>query len=418
MTHRPKICIASDAIPPVHSGAGLSAMKLAHRLYQKGHLGLILTGTKQAPGDAEHIIISGENDETFLSRIRRVPSNGLSARTTGSHPIRFFAGLVRVAVRVPLILFQNRKSFDIMHCFSPTWFSLAAVLSAKLMRKKVVLEITRLDGDDPGYVAPHDRFYILYQRRKIQYALADVLVCNSPALYNRCLQNHGITKERLRLIPRAFSRKLCRISGSRNDYRRKLDIPDDALVLLFIGGIIRRKGVHVLLDAISHLTSELPNILLIIIGPDGKTPADRTYSEEQREMVRQQGLGAHVRFTGFMMDVYDYYKAADLFLLPSVSEGLPNVVIEAMACGNVVLMNEIPGISDYLINNGTDGYILPNKPATYVQKIRMLANDPKTRARISSAAVEKASASFDEDRIDRKYLNLYDQISGLQTPAP
>ncbi len=76
------------------------------------------------------------------------------------------------------------------------------------------------------------------------------------------------------------------------------------------------------------------------------------------------------------------------------------------------------GISDYLIRSGTDGFILPNDPANYAEKIRMLANDPQARARISTAAAEKASASFNEDRIDRTYMHLYRQIHGLQTQVP
>ncbi len=415
MQSKSKVCIVSDAIPPIHSGAGLSAMKLAYRLHKKEMLGLVLTGTEQTFGEAGKIIMQGETDEKFLDTIHRVPSSGLSARTTGRNPILFFAGLVKVAIRIPFTLFRERKKFGVLHCFSPTWFSLFAILSAKMMRKRVVLEITRLDGDDPGYIAHHDRFRILYQRRLVQYFLADVLVCNSPALHDRCLQSRSISEERLRLIPRAFSRKLCQNNGKRVEYRRKLCIPDDALALLFIGGINYRKGIHILVDAVIPLTKEFPQLRIYIIGPDGKTASDRTYSKEIRQKVQKHNLSGHIRFTGFLADVYDYYKAADIFLLPSISEGLPNVIIEAMACGNVVLMNDLPGISDFLISNGEDGFILSNKPASYAMKIRELANDPDTRKRISDAARAKVSAIFDEDLIDRDYLNLYGQLSGLES---
>ena len=407
-----RICVVTAFIPPMHSGAGLSAFKYAFRLHKKGQLESLITRTKHELSKQQCIDILGEFDKSFISKIILTSTQLCKTESLLLKSFFYPVDFVLMWMKIFSVLQRQRKNYDILHCFSPTWFSFFSILTGKILGKKVLLEITRLDGDDPVYVASYDRFKLFYQRRNLQYKLADAITCNSPALLYRCYK-YPVLKPKSFLIPRAYNQSQFNPSYNKTKYKNKLSIEKNQPILLFVGGIIPRKGVHVAIEVLNNIKTFAPRALLLIVGPNGKSNADKKYKQELEKMIDCYSLKNKVHFIGYISNVYEYMMASDFFIFPSENEGLPNVVIEAMACGNIPLINNIPNISDYLIKHETTGYIIKNNnPSEYAIVINELMNNSEKFSSISKNASNMAQERFSSSAIDKLYFDVYLKITG------
>lgn len=405
------VCIVSAVIPPSHSGAGLSAFKYAFRLHKKGQLGLLLTRTNKRLSKKHCMHILGEYDEKFLSKIK---TTSAKLYHKDSLLLKFFyypIDFLLMWTKIVFILLKQRKNYQILHCFSPTWFSFFSIITGKAFGKKVLLEITLLDGDDPEYVAKYDWFKLLYQRRNIQYKLADAITCNSPALIKRCNKKSSFRSKTF-LIPRAYNKTLFSVAPNKEIIKNKLSIINNYPVLLFVGGVIPRKGVLIAIDVIKRIKSAFPNVVLLVVGPKDHSNASKEFKQTLKKTIEDNSLQENVQFTGYVTNVNDYMKASDFFVFPSKNEGLPNVVIEAMACGNVVIMNEIPGISQFIVHHSENGFIVANNdPVKYATIIADLMANTSKMTEISNNAIRSVKQKFSPNIIDEKYAQAYRSLS-------
>lgn len=407
-----RIIIVSTSIPPTHSGAGLVALRYADRLQEKGNLSYLITNEKEELSDNQWVNYLGKKNSILPEKIFRVPLKSLAVNgSTVSKAIIYFYNIISMFFMVVSFMIKSRKNYDTVHCFSPTWLSFMVVISAKLLGKRIVLEITRLDGDDPGYIAKNDSLRILYQRRNIQYIFADAIVCLSPILYRRCIEN-GISEKKIYLIPRSVPE-----NENKLEAEKKLLKPIDQnkeLKMIFVGGIIERKGVHVIIEVLHKLNTQknFNNFSLIIVGPEGDQQEDKLYKSMINQKIDEFNLSSKVKFTGFVENPDEYYKESDIFIFPSKSEGLPNVVLEAMKFGNIVIMNNIDGISDFIIEDEKNGFIIDgNDTEEYVKRISELLSNPEKGIEIKKNGHNTITKKFSRESIDKKYKELYRDIN-------
>ena len=129
-----------------------------------------------------------------------------------------------------------------------------------------------------------------------------------------------------------------------------------------------------------------------------------------RGLVRALGLEEHVRLLGLRTDVARLLPAADLFLLTSVTEGIPVTVIEAMAAGLPVVGTRVGGMGE-VVDEGTTGLLAPpGDDAALAEAVLRLAGDPDLRARLGRQGRARAEALFSEDRMHAGYLRLYEEM--------
>jgi glycosyltransferase involved in cell wall biosynthesis len=167
--------------------------------------------------------------------------------------------------------------------------------------------------------------------------------------------------------------------------RAELGIPGDAVLLISVGELSRRKNHEVILRALSKLRSHTqagaPDIRCIVIG----TGPLRSYLEG---LAAELSVDGAVRFIGFKRDVENYYAISDILCFPSFMEGLPTVVCEAMAAGLPVICSDVRGNRD-LIRQGEGGLLLrPDDADGFAEAIRGLAGDAGTRTAMGSANLE------------------------------
>lgn len=129
--------------------------------------------------------------------------------------------------------------------------------------------------------------------------------------------------------------------------RGRYGIPRDAKVLVTAGILTRGKNIERLIECLTKI--EVRDIYLLIVG-EGSTKADLDYKGFLQELTKRLGVDKRVLFTGWLEkeEVWKIYLASDLFVLPSLSEGMPNALLEALGAGLACVGNNIPGIKDIL----------------------------------------------------------------------
>jgi teichuronic acid biosynthesis glycosyltransferase TuaC len=146
--------------------------------------------------------------------------------------------------------------------------------------------------------------------------------------------------------------------------RKKLGIPQDAIVVFTVRRLVYKNGVDTLLDCANIAIKKNRKIMFLVVGkgPD---------MENVRLRVTQLGISANFKLAGFVSDIDlpSYYNAADLFVLPSKSgEGLPLVAMEAMACGLPVVSTNVGGIKEILLDQ-YGKLVPPNQPEMLAQAV-------------------------------------------------
>lgn len=160
--------------------------------------------------------------------------------------------------------------------------------------------------------------------------------------------------------------------------RRAMELPENALVLIYAAEFSSRKNQKMLISAMP----ELPNAVLLL-------PGRGALLEDCRTLAQQKGVADRVRFPGFTSNIEQYYRAADLCVSSSRSEGLPFNVMEAMACGLPAVLSDVNGHED-LVRSGENGLLFPyDDQNAFIRAVKQAA-EPALQAQMSAAAVQTA----------------------------
>jgi glycosyltransferase involved in cell wall biosynthesis/GT2 family glycosyltransferase len=195
--------------------------------------------------------------------------------------------------------------------------------------------------------------------------------------------------------------------GDRHRVRRELGLAADDRLILAVGSLYPVKGYDILLEALGTLSAQ-PGWRLAVAGQGGEEP-------RLREQARREGLGDRVHLLGFRDDIPDLLAAADVYVMPSRSEGLPLALLEAMFAGLPVVASAVGGIPDAL---GEGGGILvpPGDAPALAAALRALLTDDERRRVLGSRAGEIAGARFGVDAMADAYERLYREAVGAGRP--
>ena len=261
-------------------------------------------------------------------------------------------------------MISNGEDFDLIdaHYFYPD--GVAAVWLGERLHKPVV--VTAL-GSDLNWIASYR-----LPRRHMQWAAANAqgLVSVSRALGDRFLPL-GISREKIRVLRNGVDLDLFRPQPEKGAaLRQELNL--DGPVLLSVGNLIELKGHHIVIDAMQSL----PSATLLIVGEGPMEAA-------LRERAAAAGLQSRVRVLGPIphRELPHYYNAVDLLVLASSREGMPNVVLEALACGTPVVACDVGGVRE-VVAEPVAGCVVESRNAAGVASavLDVLARRPGRQA--------------------------------------
>jgi glycosyltransferase involved in cell wall biosynthesis len=191
-------------------------------------------------------------------------------------------------------------------------------------------------------------------------------------------------------------------------WRSQHAVPRDALVFTCVAGLRPLKNHRLLLQAFAQAAPQLPDALLLLVGPPDRL--DPAYAESLKALAQELGLGQRVRFLGSRADVPDILRASDVFVLSSDYEGNPLSVLEAMAAGLPVISTAVGGVPE-LVQHGTTGLLVPAGDAcSLAEAIAQLGCDPARRAAMGNTARQTARERFDVRVMSLAYATLYQQL--------
>jgi len=241
-----------------------------------------------------------------------------------------------------------RNRIDLIIAFG-SLYAFVQGLSKWFLKRPLV---TLIRGDSRfGLRMQNSSKYTLYLNKGIENMglnSSDLIITNNTALREEILKSlrkgkHIDVKVLLNNIPSIPSPHLQDIPRTRAKY----GIPEDAKVLVTAGVLNQGKNIEVLINSLPRI--EMKNLHLLVVG-DGSTEADFQYRDFLKARAKELKVEERVIFTGWVEkeELWKIFRASDLFVLPSLSEGMPNAMLEALGLGLPCMGSRIPGIIDIL----------------------------------------------------------------------
>ncbi|MDZ4722491.1 MAG: glycosyltransferase [candidate division Zixibacteria bacterium] len=247
--------------------------------------------------------------------------------------------------------------------------------------------------------------YEYLESRLLKY-VEKVVAVSKPKLAE--LMRLGIPKEKLLLIENGVEIPPVSAIGRDIQLRDELYLESDEILIGAVGRLSVEKGHYFLLDTAARLRTSHPEARYVIIG-------DGPLMGELKRLALQLRIHDIVFFPGWKKDMAAVYKGLDIFALPSLTEGLPMALLEAMSYGLPVIASSVGGCPD-AIEDGRSGLLVkPGTSDSLTAAVRKLLIDSNLRKRLGVAARNRVSEYYSLDRYAQAFLHAYQETIGLST---
>lgn len=222
--------------------------------------------------------------------------------------------------------------------------------------------------------------------------------------YELAIKNFGIVRTRIQVIENGIDAAELRQKQDVAGLRRQLGIDDKESLIITVANLRPVKGhIHVL-RAIGLMTAEeRSGLTFCFVG------ADLSGGFLQRT-AREMGVAGHILFAGFQENISVYLQAADMFLLPSESEGMPMAMLEAMAVGCPVIATDVGGVAEVIEDQQT-GLLIPSRSPAAIKDAVLKLSDGSLKSRLRTNAGKAINSRFSIERMVQEYQDLYRQLN-------
>lgn len=294
-----------------------------------------------------------------------------------------------------LFWFMRRWRPEITHFYLPGPYivgapaSMAAGMPIKIMSRRSLCH--------------YQRYWPLAARaERLMHRHMDAIIGNSRAVLAD-LAAEGVPQNRLHLIYNGIETSIA--SPSRAEARRSLRIADDAFVGLMIANLIGYKGHTDLIEGLASVAQKLPPGWRVLCA--GRNEGLQAKLEK---LVEQCDLAANIQFLGERTDVPMLLAAADFGVLSSYEEGFSNVVLESMAAGLPMIVTNVGGNPEAVLDRETGLVIPPRDPAALGRAVLSLAEDAELRTRLGAAGLLRVRNEFSMENCVNAHAELYEKF--------
>jgi glycosyltransferase involved in cell wall biosynthesis len=245
---------------------------------------------------------------------------------------------------------------------------------------------------------------------RLLMAGTDCVIASAASVKTYYMQQVGADPDRVDVIYNAVDFASLSTSAPRADLRRRLNLPEGALVAGVIARLTDQKGHSFLLESLANEPA-LARLHLVVIG-DGPLRADL------ERQAAGRGLSARVSFLGSRRDLGDLLSVMDIFVLPSLWEGLPLSMVLAMGAGLPVVSTSVAGIPEVVQDGRTGLLVPPGDAAALGRALARLVGSADERRSLGEAAREYVLPRFGVDRYVASVVSTYDRLTaGMRRPA-
>ena len=337
-----------------------------------------------------------ENDNTFVKALNDM---GYASRVipVAKRPVSEGRDYFRV-LRCLYILhgILSEEKFDIVH----THGYFADIIGSVTSHLHNIPHIATCHG----FISNDINLEIYSKLDKLSLRFCDRIIAVSDQIRKELLGD-GIRESNIITIANAVENSLSEdeISALRIEKRRQLSVSEDDIIIGYVGRLSREKGIEYLIKAGAILKEKNKSFKIWIIG-DGKE------RKELEKVSSKMMLQDFILFTGFLSDVERWFPAMDVFVLPSLTEGTPMALLEAMSHGLPVIASKVGGVPD-IIKSGANGLLVrPGNAHEIADAICMLYEDENLRLKLGREARVTAQIQYGVNqwikKIEDEYLRV------------
>jgi glycosyltransferase involved in cell wall biosynthesis len=235
------------------------------------------------------------------------------------------------------------------------------------------------------------------------WGFADRVITVSQAVRDELMRTDGVPAERISVVENGVDTQRFQPGRSDADVRQRFGIPREAVVVSGVGRLSPEKGFADLLEAVAIARARGLPLHLLLAG-DGAQRA------ELEARAKELGFGSDTQFLGMQRDLLPIYAATDILVLPSLEEGLPNSLLEAMACERAVVANNVGGVPEIVEDERSGLLVEPGSPSAIAAAIIRLAADPTLRHRLGKEARQRVCERFDVAAMVERHAGIYREL--------
>ena len=390
-----RVCIVSPLFHPNLGGVGRQAIALSEYLHSAG---------------VEVVVMCRK----FVGLLPWKQRDGLQVIQVPSLGSRKFDLEAKSAVNLLIslsycfslmfALIRFRVRYDIVHFHGSSLHLIVNVIPLKIMGKKVIAKVAgaKMDVEAGSFKSKYlflgDIFVRMLKRVDLFIAITDEI--------RQDLLDEGYAPEKIfKTSNFILSEQFYPLEDSikKKALKKTIGVPEDKYMITFSGRLVQRKRLDVLLEAISLLRRSRQNFVVYILGT----------GELMEGLVKKSDnlhLQDSVVFRGNVSNMLDYLQASDLYVITSDREGMPNSLLEAMACRLPVIATRIGGVVD-VIEDKKNGLLVTSGDVEELKDaILKLLGDERLSKSISQEAYRTIKENYYIDKVADKYISLYKRV--------
>jgi len=386
---KPGILMVTGAYWPELSGGGLQCRTIINSLRDRFDFMVLTTCTD--PGLPTDDRVDGVAVTRVLVSVGKISSKIAAAFQT----VNF---LLRAAPHLQAVH---------LHGFSQK--SILITILARLLGKRVIVTLHTAGQDDPEGVRRAGQVSYWAYRKADRFIAISHLMADA-------YRAAGLPENRLRIAPNGIdtSRFSPSSATERRQMRAALGLPEEVPVVLFVGFFSRDKRPDVLYQAWRELRERhgITTVLLFAGATQSDYfEVDSALKAEMEADAKARNVERCLRFAGEVRDVERYYRAADVFVMPSTREAFGMALLEGMSSALPVIATRIPGVTDGIVEHQRTGVLVPGEhPIAIADALRDILNDRTASAAMGAAARADVEARFGLPVARERWAAIYEEL--------
>lgn len=309
--------------------------------------------------------------------------------------------LRRVGDVARYIALMRRRRFDIVDAWLFHAYALVAATRDATATPVVVAGRRSLSDFKDGFNLINRTLDLVARRR------ADAIVANGEAVRSDVVRREGLAPERIDVIRNGIAPVADMSVEARRIVRSRWGFGPDNVVVGTVANYKEGKGLEAIIDIAARARQDVPGLRFVLVG-------EGPHRQTLKTMIADRGLTRHVILHGHAADARALYGAFDIGLQASISEGLPNAVLEASAAGLPIVATDA-GSTAEIVLDGVTGFVVPvSDESAMFDRLGQLAISPELRAALGAAGRERTAAVFGMDRFVAETVALYERVWARQ----
>lgn len=298
-----------------------------------------------------------------------------------------------------------KESIDIIHSHTPLPGTVLCRIAGKISNTPVITHEHGLSPLNKNILIKHYQLFL----NLITAKLCDRIIAVSNSTKSGLLKR-GISEDKVSVIYNGISIKSNHKNPPTNNIKKiykNLGLTSSSFLVGLVGRIDDTKGQNILIEAASKIVRKFPKTYFIIVGEDFQ---GGIYINKLKNLSNKLNICDHIFFPGYRDDVKILMDAFDLFVLPSSAEGLPVVILEAMAAATPVIATSVGGNNEIVLDGETGTIIPPKDPEALARAIIYHLENPEISRRMGKKGYERVKKHFSRKKMVEETFKVYKDV--------